>query len=190
VRSSVLDDTVIFARDGAAGYPEGKVVYTLSELKKLCDRPYPPEELLALHRAKRAFPGSVVETPAEVGFAGDPFPEDPRPDLKEDSLFWERLLRLAAGVPAAQRALAEARKGGTRLRFKDGRFVLRPQVGEGSWPSAEAYLKFRSDRLAHHADEIAGLLEWLKEDVQKIQKKGGEGDGREEQCGQAELQSS
>lgn len=187
MRSSVLDDTVIFARDGAVGCPEGRVVYTLSELKKLCDRPYPVEELRALHRAKKAFPGSVVETPQEAGLAGDPFPEDPRPDLKEDSPLWARLLRLACGLPAVQRALSEARAKGTRLRFRDGRFVLRPQVGEGLWPSAEAYLKFRSERLARYADEIAGLLEWLAEDVQK---KGGEKDGGEQRGREAELQPS
>lgn len=153
IDSRALGERVVLAEDGVAGYPRGMVVYTLSEIRALAQNPPSREELAALHRAKKLFDGRIRPEGAR------PDPYDPRPDLPEDSRLWTELLVLAAAEhPEVLEVLREARERGTRLRRKNGRFVLRPQVGEGAWPSMEAYMEFRERALSPHAEAVASLL--------------------------------
>ncbi|MBC7093894.1 hypothetical protein H5T53_07850 [Candidatus Bipolaricaulota bacterium] len=153
IDSRALGERVVLAEDGVAGYPRGMAVYTLSEIRVLAQNPPSREELAALHRAKKLFDGRIRPEGAR------PDPYDPRPDLPEDSRLWTELLVLAAAEhPEVLEVLREARERGTRLRRKNGRFVLRPQVGERAWPSVEAYVEFRERALSPHAAAVAELL--------------------------------
>ncbi len=63
VRSSVLEDTVLWIRDERTSFPrqpKGRVVYTLAELDLLLDQDATAADLRALHTIKRTFPGAVA----------------------------------------------------------------------------------------------------------------------------------
>lgn len=83
---------------------------------------------------------------------------DPRPDLREDSWLWERLLPWSYGADGGQEeslfgALNGFRCGGARLQL-DGEGV---RFTRGDWP-ADEYAELRNRYLMPHAGRINSLL--------------------------------
>jgi len=90
---------------------------------------------------------------------------DPRPDLKEDSHLWDKLLRLANDVDTNLAATLNGfRCMGTRIKKGRTGYVLRPDVdpsGDKAWETKEQYEEARDKWLRPHARKIAKLLQKL-----------------------------
>ena len=97
---------------------------------------------------------------------------DPRQDLQQDSLLWDKLLRAAASEPEAagelvtlEQRLRFFRCMGTRLvRAPNGSMVMRPDIdptGHAAWRSQEEYATEREKWLLPKAVQLAALLKQL-----------------------------
>lgn len=94
--------------------------------------------------------------------------QDPRPDLKEDSRLWHKLLKLAyeknknlAGVLHGFRCM------GTRIKKVGDDWVLRPQIdltGNLAWSSEDDYRENATIWLQPYRNEVIELLSQLKKD--------------------------
>jgi len=90
---------------------------------------------------------------------------DPRPDLKEDSGLWTALLELAAGYDEELCAVLNGfRCGGTRLRFGETRWVLRPDIdpsGYTGWTSQAEYDEAGAKYLQEWGSVLRAILDEL-----------------------------
>lgn len=151
-------------REIASKAPEGEgnpPALTLAEALSLMKGP-PGDASKYLYEILQLNIGTLME--GEWGEEPiNPLLTDPRPDLKEDSQLWERLLALAL---AEDKALAEAlfaiRWGGSRLVEIKGHYAIRPQVGPGGWLQKKDYEEVRDIWLAPYKEQVAGLLRRLK----------------------------
>ncbi|MEK8132924.1 hypothetical protein WMW72_34085 [Paenibacillus filicis] len=94
-----------------------------------------------------------------------PYHIDPRPDLTEDHHLWAALLELAAEYDEELTALLNGfRCGGTRIRFGDTRWTLRPDIdpsGRAAWSSQAEYEGERNKYLREWAGVLTALLDVL-----------------------------
>lgn len=88
---------------------------------------------------------------------------DPRPDFKEDSHLWDKLLRLANDVDTNLAATLNGfRCMGTRIKKGRTGYVLRPDVDPvTAWDSREQYEEMRDKWLIPHTKVIVELLRLL-----------------------------
>jgi len=91
--------------------------------------------------------------------------KDPRPDLKEDHVLWERLLALAAAEDEDMAGVLEIfRRCGTRLvpGKSSYMYVLRPgEFGGENWRDREEYERVRDECLRPYQERITRLLKRL-----------------------------
>ncbi|MGI9862325.1 hypothetical protein SDD30_13185 [Moorella naiadis] len=94
---------------------------------------------------------------------------DPRPDIKEDSVLWEKLLNLKMVALDYDVCwlLHGFRCQGTVLVKHNDTYVLRPLVGKDGWESAEEYKKQRDIYLVPHRDKIALALKEVAKELTK-----------------------
>ena len=99
---------------------------------------------------------------------------DPRPEFRDDSLMWSRLLQLAAErwpewfwTPWAY--LWSARCHGARLQNKrGGSLKFSPTIGEvDTWPTRADWEEMRDAYLEPHAKAIAPLLSRVRTEFRK-----------------------
>jgi hypothetical protein len=87
---------------------------------------------------------------------------DPRPDLTEDSHLWTALLELTDEYDEELSSILNGfRCGGTRLKFGDSRWVLRPDVGPGGWRSLDEYNEAKEKYLKDWFGVLLALLDEL-----------------------------
>lgn len=90
---------------------------------------------------------------------------DPRPDLKEDTALWTALLELAHEYDDEICAVLNGfRCGGTRLKFGESRWVLRPDIdptGRIAWESQAAYDEMKEKYLKEWFGVLGAMLDEL-----------------------------
>lgn len=110
----------------------------------------------------------------EMIFGYQDYESDPRPDLKEDHLLWNRLLRQAKQINEELGMILHGlRCGGTRIRKVKGWYVLRPDVdpaGKVAWEKQEDYEELRDKYLMPHVNVMKELMKQLTREVEKGEK--------------------
>ena len=85
---------------------------------------------------------------------------DPRPDLKEDSQLWEKILKIAEGIDEkAYHILHGFRCGGAKLEIKNGKINMKPRIGKNHlWQSQMEYNKDRKEWLMPLRESIGEIF--------------------------------
>lgn len=157
--SQLLQDTIYFVRDQqAASRVSGGIWFTLRELHVLfADGELTnPESVMRISVIKKQFPGlEFVDAPTQDVLK----PTDPRPDLTEDHVQWNRFLRIAWEQNSAiAKILYGFRENGLRLTRGNAGWVLRPEVSERCFESLECYETLKSKWLVPYGQQITNWL--------------------------------
>ena len=85
---------------------------------------------------------------------------DPRPDLKEDSQLWEKILKIAEGIDEkTYHILHGFRCGGAKLEIKNDKVNMKPRIGKNHlWQSQEEYNKDRKQWLMPLRESISEIF--------------------------------
>ncbi|SDC69402.1 hypothetical protein SAMN02799630_01204 [Paenibacillus sp. UNCCL117] len=143
---------------------EGAAVWTA----RPSDRTYDPEanRQASADMTNRATSHDTANTSLSPHFR-PAYRIDPRPDLTEDQDLWTALLELVAEYDEELTALLNGfRCGGTRIRFGDTRWTLRPEIdpsGHAAWSSQAEYEGQRNKYLTEWSGVLSAVLDVLTE---------------------------